>query len=652
MSIASHDKKLIRLIGNLGFALALSACVGKAEQGFVKEGGVTEFPPPLAPAPEGNPEADTIVSLAKSTIVAAGPVVANGTSQLLVTVTLKNAAGAGLSGITPEIAATNSETKNQYLGCAVTNAAGVSQCAITSTKAEAKIVQVTQPLSMLGPTIDFIADVPSISTSSVATTGPTVADGTSESSILVTLRDAHSNPVSGELPVFTATNTQSRNTITACGLTNSSGQSTCKLKSTYAETKSILLTSPLSIAGGTTEFTSGGLNLVVPLDFLSHGSSTTTTARIHNRSRIGIDTSHYDGNPQYFLELVGANSDPDTAYPISLIDQDGTVVASVTLPAAQAQNLRIREPFVPHAGTGKNYRLSFPASDVHDNVVIRTARIIIVQTGATKTRIYFPLLGSSWNAYTAGDAIGVSDSATSTSFIQGLSERNTQFHRDDSKFSRLSGSSPFTFEAVFAASNAIGSAQVALFDTAGTMVNGTELSVSGTTPSMMSVDIPATDSTFPNLSSFEMKAKSPAHIAYLYRAGIYVKLENLTKAEIPWRVARLRAMGFTALVTEGRTLVEKSKYSNPKIYFEVHGSASSTPGATVELQDAGATPDAAGGTLVAGSLFTMGTVDKTVQRSADLTNTLVDGNHYIMRNAVVGPTGKVNQCLLVYEINQ
>ncbi|OIQ16193.1 MAG: hypothetical protein BM556_16165, partial [Bacteriovorax sp. MedPE-SWde] len=80
-------------------------------------------------------------------------------------------------------------------------------------------------------------------------TTPIVADGVDSSTITITMVDNNGVALVGATPTFSATNTDSKNVYGACSSSNSSGLSTCTLKSTRAETKSLQLVSPGSATG-------------------------------------------------------------------------------------------------------------------------------------------------------------------------------------------------------------------------------------------------------------------------------------------------------------------------------------------------------------------------------------------------------------------
>lgn len=99
--------------------------------------------------------------------------------------------------------------------------------------------------------------LPDVSNSSIVGTDTILANGTATSLITIVLKDAQDLPVSGTVPTFAATNTDSKNNYGTCSASNLSGISTCSLSSTKAESKIISLTSPISKSGNSVTFIAG-----------------------------------------------------------------------------------------------------------------------------------------------------------------------------------------------------------------------------------------------------------------------------------------------------------------------------------------------------------------------------------------------------------
>ena len=80
--------------------------------------------------------------------------------------------------------------------------------------------------------------------STIAATSPVLADGTASSTVTVTLKDQFANVIEGTTPVLSATDTGTTNVYGACSASDASGVSTCTLKSTVEEHKTLTLSSP------------------------------------------------------------------------------------------------------------------------------------------------------------------------------------------------------------------------------------------------------------------------------------------------------------------------------------------------------------------------------------------------------------------------
>ncbi|MCE3009486.1 MAG: Ig-like domain-containing protein [Proteobacteria bacterium] len=96
---------------------------------------------------------DAKVDGSRSAVTASGPVAADGTTALSVSVELKDSAGLAVAGVVPKISVSGS---NNTIGtCTVSDASGLSTCSVTSTKAEAKTISMSYPVTLAGPNIVF-----------------------------------------------------------------------------------------------------------------------------------------------------------------------------------------------------------------------------------------------------------------------------------------------------------------------------------------------------------------------------------------------------------------------------------------------------------------------------------------------------------------
>ncbi len=116
---------------------------------------------------------------------------------------------------------------------------------------------------------------PDAANSRIRGSSPVVANGVAASTVEITINDASNTPVFGVTPTFSATgsnNIPPRPDLSSCSPTNGSGVSTCSLKSTTAEIKTLSIVTPVARLGGTVTFTPGAL------DHLTISPTTSTIA--------------------------------------------------------------------------------------------------------------------------------------------------------------------------------------------------------------------------------------------------------------------------------------------------------------------------------------------------------------------------------------
>jgi hypothetical protein len=179
-------------------------------------------------------------------------ITADGVDEAEVLVTLIDVNSRPVIGVAPVIVATDSSLSNNYYPCSLTDYRGESRCRFTSTKAELKVVSMVSPLTLYGPQFSFEAGVADAVYSHISGTGPVLANGTEASTITITLKDSFANPVQGIVPAFSATG--SSNIYEVCSASNSSGISSCQLKSNAVGVKNLMITSPISDSGSSVVF--------------------------------------------------------------------------------------------------------------------------------------------------------------------------------------------------------------------------------------------------------------------------------------------------------------------------------------------------------------------------------------------------------------
>ncbi|NDF14157.1 hypothetical protein EB061_02400, partial [bacterium] len=160
-----------------------------------------------------------------SSIEATGPKIANGSDVLAVKITIKDAYENPVSGLIPTFSATNTSSANVYGPCSTTAADGVSNCSMTSTRAENKILSIDSPVSKAGSAVLFNSGAAATLTVS-GYPADNIAGSTG--SITVTVLDSNSNRVTGYLGTLNLQTSDSKATLPASMTLNSAdaGQKT------------------------------------------------------------------------------------------------------------------------------------------------------------------------------------------------------------------------------------------------------------------------------------------------------------------------------------------------------------------------------------------------------------------------------------------
>ncbi len=176
------------------------------------------------------------VSASLSTVTASAGSIPAGGGASTISVTVKDASDAPISGATVVLSATGTgNTLTQPAG--TTDAAGVAKGSVTSTVAGAKTVSATANGTAITQqaTVTVTPGPVSTSQSTVVAAPTSIAPGTGSSTITVTAKDAHGNPISGATVVLAATGGGSTLTQPA-GPTNAGGVATGTLTSSVEGT--------------------------------------------------------------------------------------------------------------------------------------------------------------------------------------------------------------------------------------------------------------------------------------------------------------------------------------------------------------------------------------------------------------------------------
>lgn len=360
------------------------------------------------------------MSLTKSSISGTGPVASDGVSTSVISIVLKDADDVGIEGVTPTFSATNTSMLNQYGVCTVTNSAGASSCTLKSGYAETKIITLRSPTVLAGNSVVFQDAASGIANSSITATSNISANNSSISAISLTLKDASNNPFS-ETPILSVSGTG--NTLT-CGTTNiSTGVTTCSLKSTKAETKTITIVSPAGLGGLSTTST-----FVVGVASTATSTlSTTTGVAADNSSTATVTLTVLDayGNPISTTPTLSVTGTGNTTSCSATVAATGVSTCTIRTTKAETKTIAVTAPaeisglasvtstFVPGAASAATTTLVVTAgTPVADGVETATITTTLMDANSNPISGTTPTLSvtgsNNTKSCTASNASGVS----------------------------------------------------------------------------------------------------------------------------------------------------------------------------------------------------------------------------------------------------
>jgi len=498
------------------------------------------------------------------------------------------------------------------------------------------------------PSITVIPGAPSATYSTITGTGPVLANGADLSTVSITLKDENQNVVPGVTPTFSATNTSSGNLYLACSVTNASGVSTCTFASSRYEVKTLSILTPVAVTGGTVTFTQPTADLEVPIEMVDYTlSSAAASATLFERTRTSLNPGDYDGTVSYYFEVIGVNTDSVTRS-VALVDAFGSTVATVSLPATTTTSTRVRATFSP-SGSNNNFRLQLDRTTSNDQLLVQTARMLVNQQNATKTRIYIPLLHRQATDIARTDSATGVDITTSTTYVTPTSDRFGYWTKNSSGWLNLASGTPWTLEAVLSTSNAAGTASIALYNrNSSTVVTASEANVTATTsPQLVSKSFADNATAFSDAAVFDVRIKnsSASYTTYVARAGLWVNLNNIVRGEVYYRMERQRGNLATTVFAQHRALLTAVNFSTPLFYFEGTGYNTTASGSGYSLENHGSNESGiASPTTVTGSTVTFGTTKARVRSAAfNITN----GSRYIGRHIRTAGTSALTNANVV-----
>lgn len=376
----------------------------------------------------------------------------------------------------------------------------------------------------------------------------------------------------------------------------------------------------------------GYISLQVTIELLDGAmSSSSASTLIFDRTTTSFDTNDYDGVSSYELEVIAVNTD-SSARLVAVVDEVGAVIGSVSVPALTTDPTRIRAVFTPNVGDDF-YRAQLDQTTSDGELIVYAVRFLVNQVNATKTKLYFPLLSSDQSP-TSGD-LGAYLYSTADELYQDFPNA-TAYQRMASKLKTIIDYNAWELEVVASTTGlAEGIFGLQNMDTSA-IIEMTETRIVSNTMQVASVPFDEGAADFDGSNEgdrYALRVKCEYECASgevrLYRAGLWVKLENLTQARVVQRLTSYNFISSTADVTNRRSYLDLSKFSSSKVYFQAL--TEDDPGASGDLdliysvQDSGS----AGISVVPGSNLLVDSDGLNFVLSPELT--VSTGNNFMTR---------------------
>lgn len=382
----------------------------------------------------------------------------------------------------------------------------------------------------------------------------------------------------------------------------------------------------------------GSMNLSFPVELLDRPVSSSGSQSIaFERTTTTFDTQEYDGTVTYAFEIVAQNID-GSPININLVDSGDNNLVSLAIPANTTNPTRFLQAFTPNTGFQK-WRLELEQTAFDNDVIVSQARVIVYQVNASRTAIYVPLLSSA-----QGSSIEDFDGfvAQSEDSSENVLLESLPYIRQVAELQELNPLNPWSLEVIVASEPGV-TGEVAFYN-----IDQDEAVASTITEFDQSVPTVVRIPMSNNLDNFDadnedeafgisLRCQLGCHSginARVYKAGLWIRLQNLRKTQVTWRTSLAYAVqAVSSAFDQQRTFLNLNDYNNTQVFWQV----SMNSDQEVKLANA-STADSGTGALVdvAGSSLTgSGSGFEEILRSGSLT--LNSGDRYLLISNPASP---------------
>jgi hypothetical protein len=370
----------------------------------------------------------------------------------------------------------------------------------------------------------------------------------------------------------------------------------------------------------------GSVNLVVPIEVLHFPIASSTVTTSWSSASVILNPADFVAQTvDYFFEVVAENSHLSQDYTVDLMS-GVTPVASIPISASTSAPTRIRIPFAT-PGASATYTLRLPATAANSDVRLYSARILVKQTRATTTRIYYPLIAGSATAAPTTSTVHFLWSEANQVFVTSATYAR-RFRKNEAAYADIpTAGNPWRLEVSVQTSAGSRPCLTRLYNaTTGTPVTGANTSSNGAAaaaaPVHASVNFQNAATEFRDGDVFELRistSNGSIHTCRVSNANLSVKLTNLSKAEIPYRLSYAQQIVGAGSATQllSRQSLLPTDFSYAKYFYEMIASSTVADNGNVAAAQASAVEDGSAGTSISGASVVVPS-SKGIVRSAEL----------------------------------
>jgi hypothetical protein len=323
-------------------------------------------------------------------------------------------------------------------------------------------------------------------------------------------------------------------------------------------------------------FNISGVNLQVPIQMLQMGIvSDNAQPKTYPTSRTFISRDDFDGDPQFFFEVMVKNPTSSVAAIELKKVSGGPPVATLSVPGFNNSSYKRIRGAIPRENLSngtETYQIEIPMMTA-GVIAVYSAQIIVNQTNATKTRVYLPLLTGEAGSYVGNPPNITYYAATTTtpsfSIPTPMINRFLIWERNVGTLkAKNSGSVTWRLEAI-AKSGTVGTvASIALFNGASPIGSPLDVTITSTTEPISTYSSTSfSDFNAGTPFSAKIKTSNSSSPVYFYRAMLSAKVDLIDRVEVFYPLLRASPGGITGDAVDEFTVqkIEPSKCSSPDI---------------------------------------------------------------------------------------